>query len=69
MKKLLEFIRAAIVISAGPVVLLFYASSSHAWLILGLYVVLATVALPILNSFLKEEVNDDSKGVGQQPPD
>jgi predicted lysophospholipase L1 biosynthesis ABC-type transport system permease subunit len=69
MRKILEFIRAAIVITALPVLLLFFASSSHTWVVLGAYVVAATVALPILNALLKEGAGQDSKDSQHKPSD
>jgi|KBSMisStandDraft_5_1062788.scaffolds.fasta_scaffold260754_2 cell division protein FtsW (lipid II flippase) len=69
MRKILEFIRAAIVITALPVLLLFFASSSQTWFVLGAYVVAATVALPILNALLKEGSDQDSKDSQHRPSD
>jgi len=50
MRKLLEFVRAVLVVSAMPVIIMFYAASSREWFIgLGVYVAVATLALLVLN--------------------
>ena len=62
MRKLLEFVRAVLVVSAMPVVIMFYAASTREWFIgLGVYVVLATLALLVLNHVLKGEPEESSK--------
>jgi hypothetical protein len=56
MRKVLELIRAAIVVSAMPVVIMFYAASTPEWFVgLGIYVAVATLALVTLNHVLKEK--------------
>lgn len=69
MRKVLEFIRAAIVVSAVPIVLVFYASTSRTmYIALFIYVVLATILLLVLNQVLKEDDRDDSNAPPAQPP-
>ena len=69
MRKLLEIIRAALVLSAAPAGLMFLAVTSRTWyIVLFVYVVLATLALLVLNQVLKEEPRDDTKAPPAQPP-
>lgn len=69
MRRVLEFIRAAIVLSAVPVVLTFYATTSRTWYIaLFLYFVLASIVLLVLNQVLKEDGPDDTNAPPSQPP-
>ncbi len=55
MKKTLELIRAALVVSAVPVVLTFYATAGTWHTVLFVYVVGATLVLLVLNHLLKED--------------
>ena len=66
MRKALEFIRAVIVVSAVPVVLTFYATTSRTlYLVLFVYVVVATLAVVVLNQVLHRR--DDANGSPTQP--
>lgn len=69
MRKALEFIRAAIVVSAVPIVLMFYASTSRTmYIALFVYIVLATILLLVLNQVLKADDRDDSSAPPAEPP-
>jgi hypothetical protein len=69
MRRMLEYIRAAIVVSATPAVLVFYAASSRTWVIaLSVYLVLSTLVLLVLNHLLKENPGDDTKAPSARPP-
>jgi len=68
MKKMLEFIRAVLVVTAVPAVVMFYLSSSRTWLYMLVYVVSATLVLLVLNHLLKEDPEGDVKTPPSQPP-
>jgi hypothetical protein len=66
MRRMLEFVRAALVVSAVPAVVLFYLSSSRTWIFMLVYVVAATIALVVLNHVLKESPDETIKAPSEQ---
>ena len=67
MRNVLEFVRAVIVVSAMPVVIMLYAASSRAWFIgLLVYVVVATLVLLVLNRLLKGKPSEETKATTGQ---
>ena len=66
MRKMLEFVRALLVISAVPTVVVFYLSSSRTWIFMLAYVVAATIALIVLNHVLKEDPEETIKAPSEQ---
>jgi len=63
---MLEFARAVLVASSVPAVVLFYLSSSRAWIFMLVYIVAATIGLLVLNHVLKENADDTIKATSEQ---
>jgi len=69
MRRVLEFTRAVIALSAVPAGIVFMATTSRSWYIaLFVYVVFATIALLILNRVLDGRLKDETKAPPRQTP-
>jgi hypothetical protein len=67
-RRLLEIINVAIVLSGVPAVLTFYGTSGFWHTVLGAYIVLACLALLGLNQLSKKDLGDHTKTPPSQPP-
>jgi predicted membrane channel-forming protein YqfA (hemolysin III family) len=68
-RKWLEYIRAAIVVTAAPAIIVFLSVTSRTWyVVLSVYVVLATLTLLVLNHVLAKEQGDQTDAPPAQPP-